>query len=516
MTQSLAFVRHFARLAWLFLYEPDAYDAQLSTLRATVAASREGGVTLGHDEGRLTVNGTVVTDGVMGARDLAAQLVRHGVGEVAVEASAAPGDLLLAARLLANDPAPDPAAATVSDLLRAVGSGSVSCAAQCPVFSAAAVGAGSTAVAAPDTWVAEPRPELVREQDPQSMYHAFTTAAMPTGSPVTLLTELDAAPSEADRLRTLDALVKLATESAATERHDIVADILSGLVDREASSNDPAQRRAPGLTLRRLCKPPVLRSVAALLARRGEDYERHMRIMRRAEDAGVETLVDALVSASSLADRRTYFDALHTLNSGFRALLHMLGDTRWYVVRNAAELVGELRVEEAEPELMKLLDHEDERVRSAAAGALSRLGVTPGARGLRAVLRNIHSSVLRHSAVNATAADALGTAEALIRALAREPDLQAQLALVTALGQIGTRAAIDKLTDLANGRSGLMRRAAPALRVAAVHALAATSDTAAMAAICALAHDKQKEVRGAAAWVMLGQRHRRPREVEPG
>jgi HEAT repeat protein len=190
------------------------------------------------------------------------------------------------------------------------------------------------------------------------------------------------------------------------------------------------------------------------------------------------------------------------------------------VVRNAAELLGDLRVEEAEAELLRLLDHSDDRVRSAAAGALVKLGSSAGARGLRAVLRDIHSSALRHSAVSAAVgdaatADAPGTADALIRALAREQDPQAQLAIITALGQIGTPSAVEKLIDLASGRSGRFRRTPTALRVAAVHALAATSSTTALVAIQGLTRDKQREVRGAAAWVMLGERHHRLEIPEP-
>ncbi|HET7585714.1 MAG TPA: HEAT repeat domain-containing protein [Gemmatimonadaceae bacterium] len=561
MTHSLSFVRHFSRLVWLFLYEPEAYDGQMATLRVVVGASREGAVTLGHDDGELLVNGAAVTDGVMGAKDLATQLVRHGIAELSIDAGAAPADLILCARMLANDPVPGGAHA-LRDVLRATRATTVTCTAEgltdvtveapyepayvdaigADTSGAGASGAGalvlrgdappadrrverddalpSARVASPGVMRADAPSSLLREQDPQAMYHAFSSAETPRGSAISLLTQLDTARTEADRVRHLDALVKLATESVALERHDVVAEILSRLVDRETTASDPAERRALGITLRRLMKPDVLKSIAVLLPRRREDYDRHMRSIRRAEEAGIEVLVDALVSASAIADRRTYYDALRTLQTGVRALLFMLSDKRWYVVRNAAELLGDLRMEEAEPELLRLLDHSDDRVRSAAAGALVKLGSSAGARGLRAVLRDIHSSALRHSAVSAAVgdaatADAPGTADALIRALAREQDPQAQLAIITALGQIGTPSAIEKLIDLASGRSGRFRRTPTALRVAAVHALAATSSTTALVAIQGLTRDKQREVRGAAAWVMLGERHHRLEIPEP-
>ena len=63
-------------------------------------------------------------------------------------------------------------------------------------------------------------------------------------------------------------------------------------------------------------------------------------------------------------------------------MLNMLGDARWFVVRNAADLLGEMQVAEAEEPLSLLSKHEDERVRRAATGALMSLG-TP--RALKAI-----------------------------------------------------------------------------------------------------------------------------------
>jgi hypothetical protein len=43
-------------------------------------------------------------------------------------------------------------------------------------------------------------------------------------------------------------------------------------------------------------------------------------------------------------ERRVYFDALVSLRAGTSTLLHMLGDARWFVARNAVDLLGEMQV----------------------------------------------------------------------------------------------------------------------------------------------------------------------------
>ncbi len=243
----------------------------------------------------------------------------------------------------------------------------------------------------------------------------------------------------------------------------------------------------------------------SLLPRRREHYERYMEIITRTEDAGAEALVDALVSAASISDRRAYFDAMLTCRAGVRVLLYMLGDERWYVVRNAADLLGEMRVTDADAPLTELLEHDDERVRAAAASALAKLGTGVAAKGLRAALRDASPDVRER------AASALGTqkgprlASSLIKAIDREEDIRVLMAMLTALGQIGTPDAVEKLISIARPQGRLFKRKA-SLRTAAVHALAESKSALAVATLQELLRDKEKDVRGAAAWVLLGKK----------
>jgi len=354
----------------------------------------------------------------------------------------------------------------------------------------------------PDLAVDEP--EIMRGADPEQMLQASAAAATPKGTMVKMFETLDSAPNSATAARMLESLVKLATESARKERVDMVADVFHGIVKREAEVDEKSFKRQYAMSIRRLSTPSVLQCLVELLPRRRENYEMYMACFQKAEEAGVEALVEALVAAPSIADRRVFYDALKELHSGIRTLMFMLGDPRWYVVRNAAELLGEMKSAEAEPELNKLLQHRDDRVRTAAAAAIAKLGGTAAVRGMRASLRD--GGEISSLVKEATRGDG-NSVDSLIRAVDREEDSRVQMAMLAALGQLGTPAAVDKLLEIARSDKKLLARSRPTpMRVAAVHALGDVKSSSAIAALQALLHDKEKAVRGAASWVIMGRR----------
>lgn len=529
MENQLTFARHYARLVWLLLYDAEAYEAQLASLSALVSASRAGPVTIQARDWRLAVNGETVPESFAGAQDLTAQLIGHSILEFTVVQDAALSDMLLLARILASEPVPGDGGHNVLERLRAVDARSVHIKVETLPAPRPAADANAARIPGmiPDVALFTSTPardgvtheahngrdnegratthdgELLRDQDPEQMFHVFSANSTPKGSMTKLFEQLDAARSSAAASRTLDALLKLAASSARKERHDIVADVFHGIISREKKVEDRAIRRNYGVTIRRLATPSLLKCVASLLPRRQESYERYMAIFARTEDAGAEALVDALMEAPSLTDRRVYYDALLRVGTGIRTIIHMLGDQRWYVVRNAVDLLGEMRVSEAEGELVRLLEHKDDRVRTAAAGALAKLGngrATPVSSDGVGV-----STAQRLNAINVSTNGR--SVDSLIRALDREDDSRVQMAMLAALGQLGTPQAIEKLVEIARSERGLlMKKRSTPLRVAAVHALGQVNASGAIAALQSLLRDKEKAVRGAASWVIMGRR----------
>src|SRR3989441_9113962 len=74
--------------------------------------------------------------------------------------------------------------------------------------------------------------------------------------------------------------------------------------------------------------------------------------LQRAGAEAVEVLLDLLVAAPTMSERRGVFDALTKMTQGTEQLVHMLDHPEWFVVRNVAELAG--RSEEHTSELQSL------------------------------------------------------------------------------------------------------------------------------------------------------------------
>jgi HEAT repeat protein len=88
------------------------------------------------------------------------------------------------------------------------------------------------------------------------------------------------------------------------------------------------------------------------------------------------------------------------------------------------------------------------------------------------------------------------------RALECEEDEEVLLALVAALGRVGTVDAVQRLIAVAEPGGRIFNKKSTALRVASVHALGEARTAAATATLTALAADREREVRDAATRVL--------------
>ena len=249
--------------------------------------------------------------------------------------------------------------------------------------------------------------------------------------------------------------------------------------------------------------PPAIsspcREVAALLPRKSGPTDQYEAVLVRAGEEGAEALIDRLVETTTAEERRTYYDTLLRIGVGVPSLLHMLGDPRWFVVRNAAELLGEMRAEEAEQPLVQHVRHVDERVRRAACTALVRMGTSGALHALREALSDPEPAVRQIVviALSDRAQDGPVTT-ALVRALESEEDEEVQLALIAALGRAATPDAVLRLIAVAEPGGRIFNKKSTALRVAAVHALGEAGSATARVSLAELAEDREREVKEAA------------------
>jgi HEAT repeat protein len=539
MDHSTTFARHFARLVYLLLHEPKNIANQKAALRLLVAMSKEGEVTLTSRDWLVLANGSVVPQQLEGVTELGAQLIGHAVLELVAERNAVPADLLGAARALATEPVPGGEGESISDKLVASGAKTVwmKLGGNAPL--PRAVGSpppASSTVATPEKTggngasrntqdmvaIPPPTPAPAAPAAPPtaaaprrlSMEIGFmrgltdgylSQLAAPNATPGTIseeFSQLDATTSVTEITRMLDAIASSAEAAFREGNAEMLAVIMAGIVKREEKAADANIKRAYGAAVRRLAKKAMLTAIAPMLATHREIYDDLFPIFARMGDDGAEVLIEQLNAAQSLADRRVYFDSLRKVNAGVSVLIHHLDDSRWYVVRNAADLLGEMSASEAEPKLTELLQHDDDRVRKAAVSALSKMTGGGAVKGLAASLDDDAPGVRVRAAAALGNTKTPQAANALIKHLEREEEAEVQHACLASLGKIASGDAIRFLTKAAQPAGGLFRKKSTAYRVAAVRALGDARTPAAMGALQNLLHDKEKDVREAVFWAV--------------
>ena len=541
MDHPTTFARHFARLVHLLLHEPKNIANQKAALRLLVAMAKENEVTLSVRDWQVTANGSVVPAQLEGVQDLTAQLIGHAVSDLVAEKDAAAADLLGIARILATEPVPGDGGRGVMEKLAALGAKTVRATItgaaplpRVPTVSppthgsdnpmpvqgrrsteVAAVkhearGNGASRNTADIPAVPPPAAPLRRPSREMGVMRGLTDEYLSqfAGGDTSIASvtkgfkQLDATTSVNEITKLLDG-VSLAGEAAFREGDaETLAMAMMGIVKRENAASDPNIKRAYGMAARRLAKKPMLAAIAGMLTTRRDLYEDLFAIFARTGDEGAEVLIEQLNAAQSLAERRVYFDSLRKLNAGVQVLIHHLGDARWYVVRNAADLLGEMGANDAESKLSELLQHDDDRVRRAAVSALSKMTGTAAVKGLAASLDDDAPGVRVRAAAALGNSKTPAAANALIKHLDREGVAEVQHACLASLGKIGSPDAIRFLTKAAQPDGRLFKKKATTYRVAAVRALGEARTPAAMGALQNLLHDKEKDVREAVFWAV--------------
>ena len=336
----------------------------------------------------------------------------------------------------------------------------------------------------------------IRDESNRIIETAFKTKSLASLSDDELIEQMRSGVTPHNALRILDEVASVAEARARENNWEVVARVFDIIVtDENAAEADADVKRSYTIALRRLTKPTLLRGIAGLLPRRPEFRDALQAVLLRLGADGAEALIDLLTSADSLTDRRAYLAALVKIRDAVPTLTHLLGDNRWFVVRNAIDLLGEMRAVEAESALLETANHREERVRRSAATALSRLA-TP--RAIQTVQHMLSDSVAE---VRIHAVQGLGTVKSarvvavLARALDSEADGEVQAMILAALGRQGTDDAVARLTKAAEPAGGLFKRKPTVFRVSAVQALAEANTPAALAALRRFVDDRDRDVR---------------------
>lgn len=268
------------------------------------------------------------------------------------------------------------------------------------------------------------------------------------------------------------------------------------LQEWEAAPNEQ-MHRAYTIALQRIVTGDAIRKFAGLVS--DELYFTDvLGIMQFAGKRGTQVLLDKVVEAPTFAERRAFLRALKEIQSSIDVIVSMFSHHQWYVVRNMADLVGELRVEEAVPALGKACGHPDARVRRSAGMALARIGTVAAAPHLRALIRDPDADVRKAVAQEIVGRGMTALVMPLVAAAENEEDTAILCEYYRAMGRIGTPEAVQVLTKIAESGGSIFKRKPIAPRLAAIEALGLSGGAGSRSVLITLANDRDRQVRDAA------------------
>lgn len=213
----------------------------------------------------------------------------------------------------------------------------------------------------------------------------------------------------------------------------------------------------------------------------------------------------ALLANESSAPKRKLLNEI-LIRSGTNVLpviYEYFNDERWYVVRNAIAIVGDIRDQDSLTHLTPLLQHQEIRVRRETIRALTKIG---GNRAIKILLQTAAAEdqeLRRQAVLSLGAIRATGAVPTLLKLLQKSDWSQRAVDLkkdaIRALGEIRDPAAIPDLVKIVNSRSWFRRQLNDELRIAAAAALGDIADESARITLENATHARTAAVARAAA-----------------
>lgn len=504
--------------------DPERMASVRDALRQLTARIREAAMLCRVMEGQFVLAGDPVDRGLTRDDPLLGTLLQRcltlGVGSITVRQGAAPSELLTLAQLLTQSLATSGAASANAASGDSARGDSFS-----PPPSRSDTPTTLSSISA------DPAPrELLRSWSvlvtPADTSHGSTTersamaaeaVASPTASgeaaehgtsPTAIaLSRLAGAHADDTAMRAADAIVALLDDLEFRGEAQGIEGIARAVMAHGHQVGAGPGRLATERILRRLQHRRTLELLASRVPH-SPDRLVLLELLARAGEIAVDVLVRQLMSAEDTQSRRAYFDSIVSLDLGGTMLFDLLRDSRWFVVRNAVALLGEMGVQSADMAMLPLLSHEDDRIRIAVARALIRLGTAKAIAGLHNAIDDRHAEVRRIAAVsyglsNSVSGGVRPPAARLAAAFEQETDEDAALEMLAALGKLGSSDAIQRLLRIAvppqnteAGEKTVPREAW--LRIAAIEALFKARGNAVLPAIEMLVNDQDAEVAAAA------------------
>ncbi len=541
MSASVSVVGDLWQMVKLLREKPNAKEEHKAVFRQLVTSLGVSPLHLESTAEGLAFQGILVQAELSGAEDLNRTMQMHGIGEIELPEGTAPGPLLSLCKALSQpkntyvhidafrttvgEPGASqfkispPSAATsmpaggISAVPVTTGSEPPRQSTQLPRNLAPNMNMYGPTGGAPAPRPAEMRPsQQLADQLGEGVYSSDDGGGMHlmgaqqpqvVGRTAELMAGLEADPKGANAGNFLQELVSVADNAVQREDWIEVVRVTASVIRAETAAGGPTGGgRHFNLTLKRIQPRRTLEESARLLVNPAVKDD-VLIVMDRMGESATDVLLDLLVLAPVVAERRAYFDALVHTRRGSETVVRMLDHHEWFVVRNIAELCGELRLEAAIPGLALLLQNPEERVRKAAAIALAKIGTSATVEPLRQALKDPSPGVRVQTLVLIDGKHNRALALRIVAMLGEEetpqpPEVMREMC--NALGRTATPEGVQALIRMANPPRKLLRKPPTAPRLMAVEGLkfAAPTSGVAKTALEQLKGDDDKEVAAAA------------------
>lgn len=494
----------FGSLFFLVRHQAEAVEDHLALAGALRAARGTAELTIQVERDALVVDGRTVMLESPGATMLFEQMYLHGVGTLRILPGAADADLVRFATVLGAFPGTYDSYQAVLDALGSANEHLV-----------LTQGTNDFEVFRAMPW--RPRfggdteDEVTRLDVPRvrgddtTEYESFQELALDPEAAQMREAEAPTAGPAPKARPSLEVLLRQGRE--AVDREDWGGLLEVALLIAEGESEAPSE--LAGSTYRIELKRLMTRKHLAMMARflQGERKQEAIALLRRFGADSTEILMDLLIQAMTINERRGYYSAITQMQEGTDAVIQHLGHQQWYVVRNAADLCGEMELADAVPELAKQITHPDERVRKAVAEALGRIGTMQAMDPLRKLMTDESSAVRLKAVAHLSGRGSRGMPPALAELLKNEDHSDVQHEALLALGRIGTPDAIAILREWAQPGGKVLGRRPMSVRLAAIKALSAAGP-AAVDVLGLLEREEAPEIRAAASAALAALRPR--------
>lgn len=285
-------------------------------------------------------------------------------------------------------------------------------------------------------------------------------------------------------------------EMAAALRETAALDALADAVERLAVQDEDDE--ACLAMARALVTPAVASRLAARLGS-GREEERRAELIRIFQRIGREmalAISDALSDTTDRYARRVYMEAMVALGQeGMLVVEQMMEDPRWFVIRNAVAILGEVGGDRAVELLTTSLAHADARVRREALRSLARVGGEDAGMLVYGMIEDTDPEVRLAAAVAAGELKVERALKPLLTLLEHERDDDVLVGVLHALGQLGDPGAVNAIEKRAV--RSFFSRPSTAVRIAAYHALLKIGTPHAKSLLVRAMDDKNVEVRRA-------------------